>query len=112
MSWISVDDAAAALLHLLMSDELKGPVNLVAPQAPTNRELTALMGRLLGRPTLLPMPAPLARALFGEAAEGTMLGGARPQPTILEASGYRFRHAAPEVALRHLLGLPSADPRR
>ena len=108
VSWISVDDAAGALLHLLMSDELDGPVNLTAPRAPTNRELTALLGRLLGRPTPLSMPAPVARALFGEVADGTMLSGVRARPALLQASGYRFRHAGPEVALRHLLGLPSS----
>ena len=108
VSWISVDDAAAALLHLLLCDELDGPVNLTAPMAPSNRELTALLGRLLGRPTPLPMPAPLVRTLFGEVAEGTMLSSVRARPSLLEASGYRFRHAEAEVALRHLLGLPSA----
>ena len=108
MSWISVDDAAAALLHLLMGDDLEGPFNLTAPHAPTNRELTSTLGRLLRRPTLLPVPGFAARAAFGEMADELMLGGVAASPARLLTDGYRFRHDTLEPALRHLLGLPEA----
>ncbi len=104
VSWISIDDAAAAILHVLMTDTLAGPINLTAPQALTNRELTATLGSVLRRPAVLPLPAAAARALFGRLADETMLAGVRAAPARLLASGFRFRHPEPEPALRHLLG--------
>ena len=106
MSWISIDDAAAALLHLLMTDELEGPINLCAPETPSNAELASLVGRVLRRPAALPMPAPVLRAMFGELADEMMLAGVVARPARLEATGFRFRHPRPEAALHHLLGLP------
>ena len=105
MSWISIDDAAGAVLHLLMRDDLEGPFNLTAPDSPTNRELTVTLARLLRRPALLPLPAFAARAAFGEMADELMLGGVAARPARLLDDGYGFRHATPEAALRHLLGL-------
>ena len=107
VSWISIDDAAAAILHVLMTDALAGAVNLTAPAAPTNRELTAILGAVLRRPAVLPLPAAAARALFGRLADELMLAGVRAEPGRLLAAGFRFRHPALEPALRHLLGLPS-----
>jgi uncharacterized protein (TIGR01777 family) len=104
MSWISVDDAAAAILHVLMTDTFAGPINLTAPRAPTNRELTALLGAVLSRPAVLPVPGVAARALFGRLAEETMLSGIRAEPARLLSAGFPFRHPEPEAALRHLLG--------
>ena len=108
MSWISIDDAAAAILHLLYSEELAGPVNIAAPEAPSNRQMTRVLAEVLRRPAVLPLPAGAARALFGEVAEETMLAGVGARPARLEASGFRFRHAEADTALRHLLGLAGA----
>ena len=104
-SWISVDDAAAALLHLLHDDELEGPFNLTAPEAPSNAELTRALARSLRRPALLPLPATAARVLFGEMADELMLAGVAARPGRLLAAGFDFRHGGLEAALRHLLGL-------
>jgi uncharacterized protein (TIGR01777 family) len=103
LSWISVDDAAAALLHLLMT-EVEGPVNLTAPEAPSNRAFTARLAAVLRRPAILPVPAAALRLLFGRLADEMMLAGIAARPGQLEASGFRFRHSGLEAALRHLLG--------
>ena len=105
VSWISIDDAAAAILHLLMRAELAGPVNLTAPAAPSNRELTAVLATVLRRPAALPLPTRAVRLLWGRAADETMLSGVRARPARLEEDGFRFRHPELEAALRHLLGL-------
>ena len=107
VSWISIDDAAAALLHLLMGDELEGPFNLAAPEAPSNRQLSATLAGLLRRPALLPLPAAAARLAFGEMAHELMLEGVAARPDRLLGDGFAFRHPRLEGALRHLLGLPS-----
>ena len=102
-SWISLDDAVDAIQHVLQHDQLSGPVNLVAPSPVTNREFTKTLGKVLSRPTILPMPAFAARLLFGELADALLLASARVSPKALTESGYNFRHAELEPALRHLL---------
>ena len=104
VSWVSIDDVAAAFLHLLMTPELEGPVNVTAPEPLTNRELTRVLGRVLRRPTVAPLPAFVARGLFGRMADETLLASSRVVPAKLEASGFVFRHRGFEEAVRHLLG--------
>ena len=57
MSWISIDDEVRAIEHALVTQDLSGPVNLVAPHPVTNREFAKTLGRVLGRPAVLPTPA-------------------------------------------------------
>lgn len=104
MSWIALDDLVGVLQHLAVTDELSGPVNAVAPHPVTNREFTATLGRVLGRPTLVPLPAFMVRLLFGEMGQALLLDGARVLPTRLEASGFRFRYPRLEEALRAEVG--------
>src|SRR5262249_50784587 len=73
ISWISIDDAVKATLHVLSTESLRGPVNVVAPGPVTNSEFTKVLGRVLSRPTLLPMPAVAARLAFGEMADEVLL---------------------------------------
>jgi len=103
-SWVALDDVITAILHALTTDALSGPVNVVAPHPVTNREFTKTLGRVLGRPTILPMPAFLARLAFGEMADDLLLAGARVLPERLQETGYEFRFPELEPALRHLLG--------
>jgi uncharacterized protein (TIGR01777 family) len=102
-SWISLDDLCGAIVHCLQADTLHGPVNVVAPAAVTNVEFTKTMGRVLGRPTIFPMPAFAARLALGEMANELLLSSARVEPAKLLASRYIFRHTELEPALRALL---------
>ena len=104
MPWISIDDAVGAVHHVLVRDDLAGPVNVVAPETATNREFTKTLGRVLGRPTIFPMPAFAARIAFGEMAGPLLLTGQRVLPKRLAESGFRWRHGTLESALRHVLG--------
>lgn len=105
MSWISIEDVVGAIQHAIDTESLEGPVNLCAPNPVTNRELTETLGRVLGRPTVVPAPAFALRALFGrEMADQTVLASQRVHPKRLEDSGYTFRHPDLEPALRALLG--------
>ena len=69
----------------------------------TNRDFARTLGRVLGRPAILPMPAFAARLVFGEMADALLLSSQRVEPARLLASGYRFLHPDLEPALRHLL---------
>ena len=83
---------------------MSGPVNLTAPNPVTNGAFTKALGRVLGRPTLLPTPTPALYLRLGkELARTLLLGGSRVSPTVLEASGYEFTDPELEPALQRML---------
>ncbi|MEU6380806.1 TIGR01777 family oxidoreductase [Streptomyces sp. NPDC046909] len=98
-SFISLHDEVAAIRHLMDTEGLSGPFNLTAPNPVTNREITAAMGRVLHRPTLFPVPAPVLRAVLGEMA-GDVLGSQRVVPKRLLESGFTFAFPEIEGAVR------------
>jgi len=104
MSWIALDDLVAAIHHLILTDDVSGPVNAVSPDPVTNRQFTKTLGRVLRRPTILPLPAPVVRLLFGEMGQALLLASARVRPTKLQATGFEFSHPRLEDALRRELG--------
>ena len=77
MSWIALDDVIGAIRHALTTDALRGPVNTVAPAPVTNADFTRTLGRVLGRPTLIPLPAFAARLALGEMADELALASRR-----------------------------------
>lgn len=102
-SWVTLDDVVGAMIHAIETDALEGPVNVVAPDAPTNVEFTKALGRVLNRPTVFPLPAPAARLMLGEVADELLLPSARVEPARLKETGYDYRHPELEGAFRHLL---------
>lgn len=104
MSWIALDDLLGAMLHVVRRDDIAGPVNAVAPGAVTNRELTKALGRVLGRPTILPVPAAALRLALGEMADEMLLASVRAAPRRLLDTGFAFRQGQIDEALRHTLG--------
>lgn len=102
-SWITLDDLVSAILFALDNESLKGPVNAVTPHPVTNREFTKTLGRVLGRPTIFPMPAFAARLAFGEMADEMLIGGVKVSPHELVQAGFPFAYPELEPALRHLL---------
>ena len=104
MSWIALDDLLGVVHHLLNRVDIEGPVNAVAPEPVTNAMLTKTLGRVLGRPTLVPVPAFALRLALGEMADAALLSSTRVRPERLQASGYRFLFPDLDGALRHVLG--------
>jgi uncharacterized protein len=102
-SWIDVRDLVGAVLHILSTDSLRGPVNGVAPSPVTNAEFTRTLARVLSRPAIFPMPAFAARLAFGQMADELLLASQRVEPGKLLASGYRFKQPELEAALRTIL---------
>jgi len=100
MSWISLDDHVNAMEHALATTGLHGPVNLVSPNPVTNAEFAATLGRVLGRPALVPVPSFALELLYGEMARATILAGQRVLPRALLRTGFRFAHPTLEEALR------------
>ena len=106
VSWIDLDDEVGLIYHALARPGLRGPVNATAPYPVTNASFTDTLGRVLGRPTLIPVPALGLKALFGEMGEALLLEGARILPEKAETSGYQFLYPALEDSLRFQLGRP------
>jgi uncharacterized protein (TIGR01777 family) len=102
-SWVALDDVVGAIIHTMKRDGLSGPVNVVAPDPPTNAEYTKVLGRVLGRPTFFAVPAPTLRVAIGGMADDLLLASARVEPARLEETGYEYRHPELEGALRYLL---------
>ncbi len=103
MSWIALEDVVGAIEHVLTNEALRGAVNAVAPGAVTNAEFTRILGKVLHRPVVFPMPAFVVRLLFGEMGEELLLSSQRVDPARLAASGYRFRHPELTGALTALV---------
>ena len=103
MSWIALPDLVGVLRHAIGAESLSGPVNAVAPHPLTNAEFTKTLGKVLGRPTLFPMPAVVARTMFGEMADALLLSSTRVSSKKLEQSGYTFMYADLDSALRGVI---------
>lgn len=101
--FVSIRDTIRALIHILETPALEGPVNICAPGGVQNSEFTRAMGTVLRRPTILPLPAFVVSLLFGEMGEEVLLGGTRANPTKLLESGFQFEHVNVEGSIRSAL---------
>lgn len=103
MSWIALDDVVNGLKFVIEDAAIRGPVNFVAPNPVTNAEFTKTLGRVLSRPTLLPMPAFAARLALGEMADELLLSSQRVDPAVLADRGFLFNWPTLEPALKQIL---------
>ena len=103
VSWVHLDDVVGAILFELDTEAASGPINLTAPDAATNKELSKALGRALRRPAFAPVPALAVKALYGEMAS-IVTTGQRAVPARLTELGYRFRRPALEPAIRDATG--------
>jgi uncharacterized protein (TIGR01777 family) len=103
MSWIDIQDMVGGIQHILKSDRLHGPVNMVAPVPVTNVEFTKTLGGVLSRPTVFPVPAFMVKLAFGEMGETVLLGSQRVEPGQLVESGYSFQFRELRDSLKAML---------
>jgi NAD dependent epimerase/dehydratase family enzyme len=101
--WVDADDFMGIMLHALMT-ELDGPINVCSPNPVPNATFADALGRLLNRPTLVPVPALVVKTALGEMGEEALLYGQRAKPARLVASGYTFLFEGLEESLRFQLG--------
>lgn len=104
MSWVSIDDEVGGIVHALGSDGLNGPVNVTAPEPVTGGQFARVLGSVLRRPAVVPVPGFALSAVLGRELAREMLTSQRVLPARLTADGYTFRHPELEGALRALLG--------
>ena len=114
MSWIDLDDEVGLIHHALTRPGVAGPLNATAPNPVPNSAFTDALGRVLGRPTLVPLPAFAVRGMLGEMGSELLLKGARVIPQKAEDTGYEFLFPTLEESLRFQLGKTEdgAEPER
>jgi hypothetical protein len=103
VSWIHLEDQARALRFLIENEEAQGAINITSPNPVTNGELAKAIGKVMGRPSWIPVPGFALRLAFGEVAE-VVLKGQRAVPQRLLDLGFEFRFAAAEATMKDLLG--------
>lgn len=101
--WVTLDDAVAAIRFVIDTADVSGPINVVAPEPCTNRELTATLARVCHRRAFIPVPAFGLKLALGEMAVELLLSGANVRPRVLERAGFRFDHPRLEDALNDML---------
>lgn len=103
LSWIALEDQLRAIEHALFTESMRGAANLTSPNPVRNAEFAATLGRTLGRPAIIPVPAFALELLYGEMARSTLLAGQRAVPAALTRAGFRFETPTLDGALTSLL---------
>ncbi len=103
MCFITRDDMIRAIEHIMVCEQIVGPVNVLAPEVVSNREFAKTLGRILHRPVFLRIPAFVLRVAMGEVAEAILAGDTRLRPDKLLATGFRFESPDIDSSLRHEL---------
>lgn len=103
MSWIALTDLVNIIIFLINKDKLQGSLNAISPNPVTNAEFTKTLGKVLNRPTLLPVPEFAVKLLFGEMGTALLLSGARVLPKVLKEAGFEFKYQNLEEAIKHEL---------
>jgi uncharacterized protein len=104
MSWVDRDDLLGAIQWALDNENVRGVYNVTAPAPVRNRDFAKIAGRVLHRPSILPVPAFALRLMFGEEMAGAvLLGGQRVVPQRMQSEGFRFAHADLESDLRKIV---------
>jgi len=101
-TWVHGKDLVAGILYILDTPSIKGPVNLCSPNPVTNRTLTRTLGKIMHRPSLLPVPSFALKLVLGEFADN-ILRGQRVIPEKIQKAGFEFKYREIESALREIL---------
>lgn len=100
MSWIDLQDEVNAILFIINNQQLSGPINLVSPNAVTNQNFSMNLAKVLNRPCLMPLPAPVVKLIFAQMGEELLLSSTNVQPTKLLQAGFKFKYASLEKSLK------------
>ena len=92
LSWIHIEDMVSAIRHCLDHEQLRGPVNMTAPEPVTHRAFAAAVEACSSTWLKLGLPAPVMRVMLGEMADELLLTGQRVLPNTLTTHDFRFKH--------------------
>jgi uncharacterized protein (TIGR01777 family) len=104
MPAIGVDDMAGLIARAIVDERAAGAINGTGPTPLRNSAYTAAVGRVLGRPAVIPVPRFALRLALGDDLATHILESMRVVPSRALALGHTFRHPDIPAALAHLLG--------
>lgn len=104
--WIPMDDLLDIYELALRDGSIDGPVNAVHPETVSQKDFSRILGSVLRRPAVLPVPAFAVKAAFGQMGEETLLADLPVVPRVLESTGHVFRFGNLEESLAFMLGRP------
>ncbi len=102
MSWVALSEIPFVIDHLIQNN-ISGPVNVVSSQPVSNAEFTKILGQIIKRPVICPVPAFAVRLLFGEMGQTLLLEGAHVVPSVLQRTGYKFHYPDIKSALEEAI---------
>jgi len=102
-AWISLEDEARAIIHLINNDETTGAYNLTAPEPATCKEMVVALGKALKRPTFFRVPSWAMRLLIGVAADELLLCSQKMTATKLLSTGFEFNHPTLKDAVDYVV---------
>jgi hypothetical protein len=102
MSWIMLEDVVAIIRTALARDSLRGPINLVSPEAIRNGDFTQSLAKAMGRPAIFKVPGAGLRLAMGEMST-IVLASTRVMPQVLQQHGYTFLQPDLDEALRAIV---------
>lgn len=102
-AWISLEDQARAIIHLIQNESCSGPYNLTAPEPATCEQMIKELGKQLKRPTFFRVPAFLMRLLIGVAAQELLLCSQKMTSHRLTESGFEFKHPTLRQSVGYVL---------
>ncbi len=100
--WIHIEDLINILIHTINTESLQGPVNIASPGIVRMNEFAKTLGKILKRPSLLPVPNFILKIAVGEFANA-IVSGQKVSVDKLLNSGFNFRFTDLENALKNLL---------
>jgi uncharacterized protein len=102
-SWVDINDLVGAVQHVIKTETLQGPVNVVTPSPVRNADFTKTLASVLSRPAIFPMPAFAARLVFGQMGDELLLASQKVEPAKLMKGGYVFQKPDLRKALEDIL---------
>jgi hypothetical protein len=104
MSWIHLEDQVRLILYLIENHQAAGPINATAPNPERNKDFSRALGKVLHRPSWMPVPGFLLRIGLGDMAD-MLLTGQRVVPAAAQKLGFEFRYPTLPEALRACMPL-------
>jgi uncharacterized protein (TIGR01777 family) len=102
-AWISLEDEARAIIHLIQNENCSGPYNLTAPEPATCEDIVRGLAKALKRPTFFRVPAFVMNTLIGVAAQELLLCSQKMKSHRLEESGFEFKHPTLQESVGYVL---------
>lgn len=102
ISWIHLEDLLRAVEFIMKTPDINGAINFSAPYPISNKKQTQIMGKILHRPTIFPLPAFVVKLIFGDGST-VLLDSKEVYPSKLLESGFVFEYGDFEDALQEIV---------